>query len=869
MFRVNQIHYPVLHKNKYQQPMKNHIVFFLMPMFLIMIISCKNETRKTGQSGHEFNDIYTGENLNHVAFPIGGIGAGMVCLEGTGCISHVSVRNRPDLNNEPLTFAAITIKGDKNISRVLEGPVPEWKIFCKHESGNGLGGTTYGLPRFESASFLARFPFGIVTLSDQDLPIKVVITGWSPFIPGDPDNSSLPVGALEYTFINNSGKTMDAVFSFNTVNFMRIFLPTEWGSYAPGDRINHMDNGFILHQEGTAESPHIKGDFAIFSPNPEVVIDHCWFRGGWWDPLTMTWKNIETASLPDNPPCKGSSPGASIYLPFTLEPDEEITIPLLFSWYIPESVLTRGSIPETMQECCENPDSCPSTFVPWYAFRFSDINDVAKYWLSEYQNIKEKSLLFRDAFYEMDLPAEVIEAVAANLTILKSTTVLRQHDGNLWCWEGCHEEMGCCHGSCTHVWNYAQALPHLFPSLERSLRNTEFFISQNEEGHQTFRSNLPISPTFHNFYAAADGQLGGIVKVYREWRISGDRDWLEKIYPELKASMNYCIYTWDPKHKGVVEEPHHNTYDIEFWGPDGMCTGFYLGALNAIIKMGNEMKDDITMYQEILNKGITFLEDSLYNGEYFYQIVKTKGLVALDPVEASRKSIGGDYSPEAAAILEKEGPKYQYGNGCISDGVLGFWLSSVCGLDTPVDIEKIKSHLNSVYRYNMRHDLSDHVNPQRPAYAMGTEGGLLLCTWPEGDQPSLPFVYSNEVWTGIEYQVASHLMMMGMVKEGLDIVKTARKRYDGRVRNPFDEFECGHWYARAMSSYGLLQGLTGIRYDAVEQILYLEPQTGKDFTSFISTATGFGNAGMKSGKPFIDVKYGEIPIKDIIIKSSE
>jgi hypothetical protein len=169
----------------------------------------------------------------------------------------------------------------------------------------------------------------------------------------------------------------------------------------------------------------------------------------------------------------------------------------------------------------------------------------------------------------------------------------------------------------------------------------------------------------------------------------------------------------------------------------------------------------------------------------------------------------------------------------------------------------------------MRHDLSDHVNPQRPGYAMGHEGGLLLCTWPKGNQPSLPFVYSNEVWTGIEYQVASHLMMMGMVDEGLDIVSTCRNRYDGRVRNPFDEFECGHWYARAMSSYGLLQGLTGIRYDAVDDILYIDSKLGRDFTSFISTATGFGNAGIKAGKPFVDVKYGEIPIKNVIVKNLE
>ena len=184
-----------------------------------------------------------------------------------------------------------------------------------------------------------------------------------------------------------------------------------------------------------------------------------------------------------------------------------------------------------------------------------------------------------------------MEAVAANLTIIKSPTVLRQYDGRLWSWEGCGDDGGCCHGSCTHVWNYAQAIPHLFPALERTLRNTEFCENQNTEGHQGFRANMPISPLKHDFHAAADGQLGGIMKVYREWRISGDNaTGSSSIYPMVKMSMDYCIKTWDPRNKGVVEEPHHNTYDIEFWGPDGMCTSFYLGALKATMEMGKYLK---------------------------------------------------------------------------------------------------------------------------------------------------------------------------------------------------------------------------------------------------------------------------------------
>jgi hypothetical protein len=225
-----------------------------------------------------------------------------------------------------------------------------------------------------------------------------------------------------------------------------------------------------------------------------------------------------------------------------------------------------------------------------------------------------------------------------------------------------------------------------------------------------------------------------------------------------------------------------------------------------------------------------------------------------------------NYSPEAIELLQKEGPKYQYGNGCLSDGILGAWIGKMAGLNDFVEPEKVKSHLNSVYKYNLKTDLSNHVNPQRPSYGLGNEGGLLLCSWPKGDALTLPFVYSNEVWTGIEYQVASHLMLEGEVKKGLEIVREVRKRYDGKTRNPFNEYECGHWYARAMSSYGLMQGLTGLRYDAVDQVLYVDSQVG-DFTSILSTEKGFGTVNYENGEAKLDVVYGEIPVKEIVIKN--
>ena len=832
--------------------------------FILFIISCSERSGtyedKSGKD-REYNGIYKGENLNRIAFPIGGIGAGMFCLEGTGAFSHMSVRNTAEVFNEPLLFAAISVKGKPNGAKILEGPVPDWKYFGKPNTARGGERTSYGLPRFEKAEFSARFPFASIELTDSDIPLRISLKGWSPFIPGDPDNSSLPVGAIEYTFKNQGSNRIEAVFSFHSANFMR--------KGSGENSITSINNGFILRQMPGEKEPQTKGDFAVSTDQPTTVTDHCWFRGGWWDPLTMAWKNVEEGTLMQNPPVAKDAPGASLYVPVNLGSHEEKTIRLMLAWYVPDSNIRLGKDPEGTPKCEPSSGCCESPwYQPWYSGKFKSVTEVTNYWNINYADLQKKSQLFTDAFYKSTLPPEVTEAIAANLTILKSPTVLRQRDGKLWAWEGCNDNSGCCEGSCTHVWNYAQAIPHLFPSLERSLRHTEFNESQNEQGHQAFRSALPIRPKVHDFHAAADGQLGGLMKVYRDWRISGDNEWLREIYPKVKASLDYCIGTWDPKHKGVTEEPHHNTYDIEFWGPDGMCTSFYAGALTAFIRMGEKLNEDVSSYKQLLASGCKFMQDSLYDGEYFFQKIEWQGLLAPDPVEASKNAWNANYSQEAQKLLVQEGPKYQYGKGCLSDGVLGFWLARMSGLNDPMDPSLIKSHLNAVYKYNLKHDLSDHVNPQRPTYALGKEGGLLLCTWPKGGKLSLPFVYSNEVWTGIEYQVASHLMLMGEVEKGLDIVRTCRDRYDGRIRNPFDEYECGHWYARAMSSYGLIQGLTGVWYDAVDQTLYIDSKTG-DFTGFISTETGFGNVGLKSGKPFLNIVYGTLAPKKIIVSGIE
>lgn len=792
-------------------------------------------------ASHVFNGSYRGEYAEQIAFPLGGMGAGMICLEGIGGFCDVSLRHRPELFTRPRLFAALSVKGRG--ARVLEGPIPSWRVFGPGAE-RGQSGKTWGLPRCAEAEFTARFPFATVALAEPSLPVSVELTGWSPFIPNDADHSSLPVAGLEYRFTNPTQEQVEAVFSFHAANFL---------AAGEGPRgVGEAEGGFILWQEGTEERPWEEGALTV-AVEAEASVDCRWFRGGWWDALTILWQHVSEGRVVANPPIEGGdpSPGGSVYVPLTLPPGESRTVVVRLSWYVPRSDLRVDG--------GEGHD----TYRPWYAGRFASAAEVSAYWREQYDELRARSAAFRDVFFDTTLPPEVVEAVAANLSILKSPTVLRQSDGRLWCWEGCNAGSGCCPGSCTHVWNYAQALAHLFPELERGLRETEFHECQDARGHQNFRAPLPIRAADHGFHAAADGQLGGIMKVYRDWRISGDREWLRKLWPQVRQSLEYCLETWDPEQEGWVKEPHHNTYDIEFWGPDGMCTSFYLGALAAATRMAEALGEDAEPFRTLEGRARERMERDLFNGEYFYQRTQWESLRAGNPVKASETSYGGDYSPEAQELLAQEGPKYQYGTGCLADGIMGAWMAEVCGMGTPLDVAKVKSHLLAVHRHNLKHELWDHANPQRPEYAVGREGGLLLCTWPKGGKPSLPMVYGEEVWTGIEYQVASHLIRLGCVEEGLEIVRVARARYDGRVRNPFDEYECGHWYGRALASYALLFALTGARYDAVEKVLYLAPRLEGDWRAFLCTASGYGTVGMKDGNPFLEVREGKIGVERI------
>ncbi|MGA7343194.1 MAG: GH116 family glycosyl hydrolase [Terracidiphilus sp.] len=837
---------------------------------------------------------FSGENATQVAMPLGGIGAGSICLNGYGGLQDFSIRTRPETTALPegfssdsseAAFAILHIKGASGITKLIEGPFPAFKIFDQGLQGQGLRrGGFEGFPRFAKCTFRGEYPFGEARFGDPSIPLEVTLLGWNPFIPLDDKNSGIPCVILEYTLRNPSALPVEYEFSYHLSHLAPGCKPDQTASantVIPG-------KGVFLHNlEETHAESFGSASLTVIGDKPRIGklrgdkprIKGMWLRSPGWefDSLSALWREVSTGTFTSNAGSNGVDTagrnGASVLLEGTLAPGEARTYPILIAWHFPNCYLQDGGKPAAAG--VQGPVGCRTLagglaplWRPFYATLWNDARDVALYVETEYASLRERTMKFKEALFSSTLPPYVLDGVSADLAILKSSTVLREENGNLWGWEGCFPDSGCCHGSCTHVWNYAQAFPHLYPQLERTLRELELVRSMDERGHVNFRGAIPDGPVDHDGPAAADGQLGGIMKVYRDWQISGDSVWLRRMYPLAKRSLDYCIRTWDPEHRGALFEPHHNTYDIEFWGADGMCTSIYLGALSAMAQMAPAAgyPADKEYYAGLARRGAQFMDQELFNGEFYQQKVQYQGL--RDTSFAATVAHVDDASSEMQRLLKREGPKYQYGSGCLSDGVIGAWMARTYGIETPLEGENVRSALQAIFRHNFKTDLSEHANAQRPGYAMGREPGLLLCSWPRGGKPTLPFVYSDEVWTGIEYQVASHLIQEGFVTEGLTIVKALRSRYDGKTRNPWNEYECGNYYARAMASYSLLAALAGFRYSAVEKTLWFGPQLQvRPFRSFFSTASAFGTAELGGKSLSVRVIEGELRIEKLVLGS--
>ncbi|MDO5572045.1 MAG: GH116 family glycosyl-hydrolase [Bacteroidales bacterium] len=784
---------------------------------------------------------YDQEHLLNIALPLGGIGTGTVSLGGRGELRDWEVMNYPaigystitDGNNAPFFAIHISSK-NKKFTKALIGPIHPTEY--KHFEGRPIN--HHGLPRFKEASFDAAYPFGCVNLKDPELPVTVKIKGFNPLIPGETDNSSYPVAVLSYEVTNTSNIAQEVSICGSARNFIGrdgSKMGRDWkGDFIPQGAKENKNvykqtndlKGIYMYSQGVDSLNSAFGNFSIITPEVADIFYRTASRNNAWENSILSfWDEFSSEGiLTEQFPITEDDPMASLGIRKTIAPHSTQTFTFYLSWYFPNRYAWSRN-----------------NFVGnYYTTKFNDSWQAAEELNNKLPALEKKTLQFVNSFLSSSYPDQVKEAALFNISVLRSQTVFIDPQGHMLAWEGVMDYLGSCYGSCTHVWNYETTTPFLFGDLARTMRDVEFGHATDSLGYMNFRINLPLTKPQGRGPLAADGQMGTIMKFYREWQLSGDSEFLKNYYPAVKRALSYAWIEkgWDANKDGVMEGSQHNTMDVNYFGPNPQMGFWYLGALRAMEEMAKAM-DDLDFAEQchdIFSKGSKWIDENLFNGEYYEQKI-------TDPETFEFINIG---NPDANI------PEFQLGSGCLVDQLVGQYMAHICGLGYLADKNNIIATLRSIMKYNYLPKFENHFNNMR-SYVMGNEAGLLMGAYPK-NRLEVPFPYFNEAMTGFEYTAATNMLQEGMKKEGELCIKNIRDRFDGLKRNPFDEVECGHHYGRSMASWSTVLALSGFNYSAVDKSISFTNVPG---SYFWSNGSSWGMAYITKKKCTIEVLNGK------------
>ena len=794
--------------------------------------------------------IYKGKNTKNISFPLGGIGTGSIGIAGNGELVDWEIFNRPNKNSKNgfSHFAVKAKKGYKSIAKVLQGDVvkdlsgPTINGFFAGFGFGPLQTTMGGFPHFENVVFQGEFPLARLKFSDADFFGKITLTAFNPFIPHNDYDSSLPAAFFIVEIENDADEAVDYTLAFSVRN------PAERS--LNGKFSENGVTGVFFGNALDEEDLHY-GDLTVVSDGGDCSVTENWYRGGWNDPHTVYWRNFtENDRQPErNYNGEGNAEHASVFVYASLPPKTRKKFRFVLAWNTPNNVNDWTPLAEGETER-------DARWKNYYARCFKNSKETALYAMKHFDRLYKATVRFKNALFSSSLPKTVLDAVSANLSILKSPTVLRLEDGAFYGWEGVMEKQGSCEGTCQHVWNYAYALCYLFPALERSLRETVYKYNTFEDGETAFRSVLPLGrkrPV--KFRACVDGQMGEVIKSYREWKICGDGEWLKKHWRSIKKMIAYAwaetnADRWDADGDGVLDGRQHHTLDMELFGANSWLEGMYLLALDCGREMAEAVgdADAAETFGKKYEYGRKWMNENLFNGSYFVQ-----------KIDIRDKNIPAEYGAEDYWNEEAGEIKYQYADGCEIDQMLADWHAAILGVRGVFDKDKKRTALESLYRNNFKTSMRNVENMWR-LFTLNDESGAIICDYPEGAyKPVIPLPYCEETMAGFEYALAGLMIAEGMKEEGETLVKAVRTRYDGEKRNPWNEMECGSNYARSMASFALLPVYSGFICDMPNSRIGFRP-IEKSGCFLWSAGEAWGTVAVNAGGVTFRVEGGRIAL---------
>lgn len=830
--------------------------------------------------------VYTGDRLREIAFPLGGIGTGTISLGGRGQLRDFELANRPAKGQAP--FRSFFALGVDDGADVPQARILERRFFPPFTGSRGIPvHLVPGLPRFPEVRFTGEYPLAHVELVDDTFPVRASLDAFNPMIPSSVDDSGLPCAIFRWALANQSERPVSlllvAVVS-NLVGYHCSPWPGDprWeGGRAVNVALREADlKGVSMGSERDGGRHPAAGTMALATPWDETIVQAAWGNQDWPYSLRPFWYQLlgevpfdeiekGEAGAPTTSSLTEVRPEATLGMRVTLQPGESATLPVVLTWHFPNRYVQVPGTPE------------PRWVGNHYAQRFADAVAVARYVVGGLDRLQAQTRDFHRHLFATTLPDAILDAVSANASTIRSQTCFRDAAGDFYAYEGCNPDAGCCPMNCTHVWMYEQALASLYPSLERNMRENAFLVETEPDGRMHFRTRTPrgSEPFRAEAPTAADGQMAEVIQLLRDYQLSGDREFLARLWPKAKLALEYAWQPggWDADRDGVMEGEQHNTTDIAYFGPNPLMTCLYLAALRAGAVIARELGDAATAgtYESLAAGGARRADEILWNGEYYQQ--------RLDLASDTTGGSGGHGrggAGDAAASQEKapfvargtrdaSGQPYnQMHDGCLTDQLFGQWLANLVGLGPLLHGDRIRAALAAIYRKNFQRMDAVPTNFMR-AFAVNDEQGVLYATFPKARGQIIPLTAvfrAHEVWSGCEYQVACHMIQEGLVAEGQSIVEAIRARHDGSVRNPWNEPECGDHYARAMASYGLLQACSGLSLDLSRGRLAIAPRTtAESFSTFFAVDGAWGSLRLDQSSLTVDLGYGELPLREVVV----
>lgn len=777
--------------------------------------------------------------LQYIGMPVGGINCGTVYLRGDGRLWLWDIFNKNQEGVEPkqITWNDGAAEGKKVLPRDGSAYVAPAKNIYPLEQGFAIKIDYAGKSvikkmeeqDWDEIAFEATYPIATIRYIDKKLPVEISLEVYSPFIALDQDNSGLPATIFSFNISNTSAMPVNISVlgwlenksapgsakknmheRFNTVLTAKNFYGVQ-GSV-------RNKNGSTTDIQAVADY----GSFCIASLNnaAKTITSVTW-------PLSE--KAFEKFSDANTSTATDEKLIGGVINQHKILPGKKNSSHIVISWHFPNFTLKdiegKGR---------------------YYNNKFKSAGEVSYYIKDNFKKLSSESKLWKQTWYDSTLPWWFLERTFLNISTLATTTCHRFESGRFYAWEG----VGCCPGTCTHVWQYAQAVGRIFPAIERDTRERVDlglgFIEEN--GMIWYRAEAAKS-------AAIDGQAGTILRIYREHQMSNDDTFLKRNWTKIKKAIQFVI-NQDKNKDGMEDTPLENTLDAVWDGEISWIVGLCIAAVKAGERMAEEMNDIpfAKKCKEYAEKGSRNMEEKLFNGEYF---------IHRPNAEKGRKKLGSY-------------------NTCHIDQVYGQSWAFQAGLGRILDEEKTKKALRSLWKYNFTPDVGPYIKEHiggRP-YALAGEGGMIMNTNPAkeakpyGEDVTWQLGYFHECMSGFEHQVASHMLEEGMTDEALIMTRMIHDRYHAHKRNPFNEIECSDHYARAMASYGTFVTACGFEYHGPKGYIRFAPKWSADnFKAPFVTAKGWGSYLQKKEANNqvhrLDLKYGSLQLQKISLEKMD